>query len=149
MGRFVDPAPIQEQAAQLYYATGGGEAFLREAWFIVTEMSTYSLDDGSEGIKLRDGIETPRFPLETLLAGGGDCEDTSILLASLILAAPVNWDVDLVHMDGHNFFDPQEMNHIIVYVYTGEKEYWIETTQHKDFQFYPFGVHGFHEHLTD
>jgi hypothetical protein len=48
----------------------------------------------------------PRYPLETFLAGGGDCEDTSILFASMIKAAPVDWEVDLVYMDSDKPDEP-------------------------------------------
>ena len=34
------------------------------------------IDDGN--------IDTPRFPVETVFDGGGDCEDTSILLAAIL-----------------------------------------------------------------
>lgn len=57
--------------------------FLYETWNIVSQLMVYSEDIG----------ETPRYPLETFLAGGGDCEDTAILFASMIIAAPVDWDV--------------------------------------------------------
>jgi hypothetical protein len=40
----------------------------------------YSSDNVTEGYN-----EYPRFPIETLVDGGGDCEDTSILFASLTL----------------------------------------------------------------
>ncbi len=41
---------------------------------------TYTSDDVTEGYN-----EYPRFPVETLVDEGGDCEDTSILFASLTL----------------------------------------------------------------
>lgn len=40
----------------------------------------YTSDNVTEGYN-----EYPRFPIETLVDGGGDCEDTSILFASLTL----------------------------------------------------------------
>jgi len=41
-------------------------------------------------------VETPRYPLETLVGSGGDCEDTPFGWPVWIKAAPVDWYVDLV-----------------------------------------------------
>uniref|UniRef100_A0A7C2FDK6 Transglutaminase-like domain-containing protein n=1 Tax=Thermosphaera aggregans TaxID=54254 RepID=A0A7C2FDK6_9CREN len=43
--------------------------------------------------------EFPKFPLETLIEGGGDCEDTSILYATLLKI--IGYDVILVSPPGH------------------------------------------------
>jgi len=43
--------------------------------------------------------EYPRYPIETLVDNGGDCEDTSILYASLILA--MGYGAALVSPPGH------------------------------------------------
>ena len=43
--------------------------------------------------------EYPRYPVETLVEMGGDCEDTSILTAALLKA--MNYDVILVNPPGH------------------------------------------------
>jgi cell division protein FtsL len=124
---FVDPAPFREVMSELYYRTGGGDAFIREAWNIVTQLTVYS----------SEMQETPRFPLETFLAGGGDCEDTAILLASMVKAAPVNWKVALVYMDSHNPYVLSDVNHVIVHIDTGDRQYYIETTS--DYDMEPFG----------
>jgi len=115
---FVDAGPFEKVIATLYWELNDDDAFIREVWHIVTQLTSYSEDVG----------ETPRYPLETFLAGGGDCEDTAILLASMIAAAPVDWKVELVYMDMYNPSDPVEPNHVIVCVDTGEQKYWIETT---------------------
>ncbi|MBN1137546.1 MAG: hypothetical protein JXM73_13240 [Anaerolineae bacterium] len=124
---FVDPAPFRDVMSELYYQSGGGDAFIREVWNIVTQLAVYS----------DEMQETPRYPLETFLAGGGDCEDTAILLASMIKAAPVSWKVALVYMNSAKPFVFSEVNHVIVYVNTGEHEYYIDTTSDSDMQ--PFG----------
>ncbi|MBN2334676.1 hypothetical protein JXL21_03885, partial [Candidatus Bathyarchaeota archaeon] len=54
----------------------------------------YSLDQDSA----QQG-EYPKFPLETLVDGGGDCEDTSILAASLLKAMGCN--VSLILLPNH------------------------------------------------
>ena len=43
--------------------------------------------------------EYPRYPLETLADGGGDCEDTSILLATLLME--MGYDSVLIILPGH------------------------------------------------
>jgi hypothetical protein len=121
----------------LYQTAGSEDQFIREAWNIVAQLTVYS-----------DEIdETPRYPLETLLAGGGDCEDTSILLASLLRAAPANWKVYLLYMDSDNPGAPQTVNHVAVYVDTGWRQYTIETTNRQDMLPYPAGVTGWYEQV--
>lgn len=115
---FVDPAPFTAVMRNLYETSTDDATFIREVWNIVTQLSTYSTEIE----------ETPRYPLETLLAGGGDCEDTSILLASMIQAAPVDWKVSMVYMDAASPEVPRVVNHLIVHIDTGEAEYLIETT---------------------
>lgn len=41
----------------------------------------------------------PRYPIETLAHRGGDCEDASILLASILRA--LNYEVGLIQLPGH------------------------------------------------
>jgi len=97
-----------------------GELFIREVWNIVTQLS----------LNTPDIEETPRYPLETFLAGGGDCEDTSILFASLIRAAPVDWNISFVYTDSKTPSVPRKFDHVLVSVDTGVKKYFIDTTQH-------------------
>ena len=115
---FVDPYPFRTVIPELYYAADNQDAFIREIWHIATQLTTYSAE-------IED---TPRYPLETLLAGGGDCEDTAILVASMLKAAPVNWDVGLIYMDSDHPTTASVVNHVIVYINTGSQEYYIETT---------------------
>ncbi len=134
MPAFVDPSSFEQVIPELYTESGSDDAFIREVWNIVTQLATYSGDIG----------ETPRYPLETFLAGGGDCEDTSILFASMIRAAPVSWDVELLFMDIDNPTHPLDVNHVIVYINTGSREYRIETTEHKVMEPYTEGVNGWY-----
>ena len=71
--------------------------------------------------------EYPRYPIETLVDGGGDCEDTAILLAAVLDA----WGLDCVLLSppGHmalglsiSGFDG------IYYPWNGKKYYYVETT---------------------
>ena len=73
--------------------------------------------------------EYPRYPVETLFDRGGDCEDTSILVATL--PDNMGYDVALLHLK-----DDQHMAVGIVlpsgygtyYGYNSKRYYYIETT---------------------
>jgi hypothetical protein len=134
----VDSTSFSNVIPDLYYASSSEEEFIRTIWNIVGQMTLYSSEIG----------ETPRFPLETLMAGGGDCEDTSILLASMLLAAPVDWKVKLVILDSNNPTDPVAPNHVIVEVITDSNEYLIETTSKTEMTPYPYGVRGWFYDVT-
>lgn len=135
MTLFVDPSSFDKVIPELYYETGNNEEkFIKEVWNFVTQISLYSEEIG----------ETPRYPLETLNAGGGDCEDSAILFASMILAAPVDWKVQLVYMDMDNPTNPQNPNHVAVHIDTGTSEYLIETTSNVSMQPYTGGVKGWY-----
>ncbi|HEX6385736.1 MAG TPA: hypothetical protein VF177_13780 [Anaerolineae bacterium] len=119
---YVDPTPFRDVLSTLYWEFSSDEAFIREVWHIVAQLTVYSTE-------IQD---TLRYPLETLLAGGGDCEDTAILFASIIEAAPVKWDVQLVYMDAYNWIEPREVNHAIVFINTGSRQYYVETTSKQE-----------------
>jgi len=105
---FVDPQPFSEAIPELYNELADDEAFFHEIWYIVTSLTTYSSEI----------TETPRYPLETLVGGGGDCEDFAILIASMLKAAPANYTVQLVYMDAYSPGDAKNVNHLIVMVKT-------------------------------
>ncbi len=93
----------------LYHELGrDDEALVYEIWYIVTQLTAYSSEIE----------ETPRYPLETLLGGGGDCEDMAILIASMLKGAPANYTVKFVYMDANNPTNPQEINHALLWVET-------------------------------
>ena len=91
---------------------------LRGAWNFVTQINTYK----------KEIQETPRLPLETLLNAGGDCEDSCVLLASIIEAMPTNWTTKFVYMDLDNPSNPQNINHLALFVDMGESAGTVETT---------------------
>jgi cell division protein FtsB len=131
---FVDWREFSNVIPQLYNQAANDWEFIHEVWNIVAQLTTYSSEI----------TDTPRYPLETLLAGGGDCEDTAILFASMILAAPVNWDVYMVYMDGYNPYNTVEMNHVIVYIETGNSSYFVETTSKTEMNPYTEPVDGWY-----
>ncbi|OPX65077.1 MAG: Fibronectin type III domain protein [Methanomassiliicoccales archaeon PtaB.Bin134] len=79
-------------------------------------------------------VEYPRYPLETLVDGGGDCEDKAALLASLIRSLPLENDVIML-----KYTSPGLSGHMAVgisgtgyegraYMYNGSVYYYCETT---------------------
>ena len=130
---FIDPDAFDDYVPNMYRRAVTDDQFIQDVWRIVSQLTDYS----------SEFFETPRHPLETFLMGGGDCEDTAILLASMILAAPVDWDVELVLMDANNPYDAQEINHVIVYVDTGWREYLIESTGSSD-MLWPEDIEGWY-----
>jgi len=70
--------------------------------------------------------EYPRYPLETLIDNGGDCEDTSILTASLLKA--MNYDVILISPPEHMAVGVNIESYGSYWEYDGLKYYYLETT---------------------
>jgi len=72
--------------------------------------------------------EYPRYPIETLFVKGGDCEDTSILLASILHG--MGYGVVLIELSDHCAVGVLggDTLHGTYWEYDGEKYYYIETT---------------------
>lgn len=72
--------------------------------------------------------EYPRFPFETLYHGGGDCEDSSILLAALL--NDMDYGVALIELPGHMAVGVKGSSELKgnYYTYDGSRYYYLETT---------------------
>lgn len=72
--------------------------------------------------------EYPRYPIETLVDNGGDCEDTSILLASII--DRMGYGVVLIILPNHVAVGVKGGENLYgtYWEYKGSKYYYIETT---------------------
>jgi len=72
--------------------------------------------------------EYPRYPIETLVDNGGDCEDTSILLASLI--DKMGYGVVLIILPNHVGVGVKGGENVFgtYWEYKGGKYYYVETT---------------------
>ncbi|MCS4542095.1 MAG: hypothetical protein HY929_07250 [Euryarchaeota archaeon] len=72
--------------------------------------------------------EYPRYPIETLVDHGGDCEDTSILTAALL--NKMNYDVVLIELPKHMAVGILGGEGIYGAYYTenGKKYFYLETT---------------------
>jgi len=120
-------------SSHLYSRHTDDENRIREVWNMVTQLCPYVGE-------LKD---TPRLPLETLLYGGGDCEDVAVLTASILKAMSSSWTVQLVYMDSNHPTDFQNLNHVAVFVDTGTYKTYIESTQKSNMNPYQ-GVDGFY-----
>jgi hypothetical protein len=84
----------------------------------------YSYDINSTGIE-----EYPRYPIETLVDGSGDCEDHAILLAQLL--SSMNYDAVLLYYSGeHMAIGVADAGNMYgtSYTHNGKKYYYVETT---------------------
>ncbi|MGQ9788526.1 MAG: CARDB domain-containing protein [Candidatus Hadarchaeaceae archaeon] len=70
--------------------------------------------------------EYPRYPLETLVDGGGDCEDSSILLAALLDG--MGYDVILIELSNHMGVGISGNFAGFYYELEEKKYFYIETT---------------------
>ncbi|MEM4466292.1 MAG: hypothetical protein QXE61_04610 [Nitrososphaerota archaeon] len=76
--------------------------------------------------------EFPKFPLETLIEGGGDCEDTSLLYATIM--SILGYDVILISPPGHLMVGIGELGGIprepvvTYFEYGGKRYFTAETT---------------------
>lgn len=93
------------------------------------------IDDGK--------YEYPRYPEETLVDGGGDCEDTGILLDALLRA--LGFDCVLVSPKGHMGVGIAAGNGTFgtSFPYHGKNYYYIETTNTG------WGVGDYPDNLSD
>lgn len=85
----------------------------------------YVPDDVSSG---RD--EYPKYVIETLVEAGGDCEDSSILLASLLRSASFGYGTVLLLLPGHMAVGVKGADDLpgSYYEYGGSRYYYVETT---------------------
>lgn len=83
----------------------------------------YTRDDVSTGYD-----EYPRYPIETLVDNGGDCEDTAILTAALLYE--MGYGVVLISPPGHMAVGVKGGEGIYgtYWNYEGSKYYYVETT---------------------
>lgn len=121
--------------ASLYQESADEWVFAQEAFNLVTQLTVYSKEIG----------EVPRWPVETLTEAGGDCEDLAILFASLLKAAPYPYKLSLVYMDIDNPTDPQDVNHVIVWVETDDWKTFVEVTSNQGWDYYERVVGWYYE----
>lgn len=78
--------------------------------------------------------ETPadeyiKYPAETLVDGGGDCEDSALLLASLLTARPFDRDCAILHPPNHVGLGLAGEGYVgTFYAHEGTEYFFVETT---------------------
>ena len=115
---FVEDKLFNDVIGKLYDSSKSDRKNIEEIVNINNQLVTYS----------SELTDTPRYSLETLSEGGGDCEDQAILVASMLKSVPKNWKISLVYIDADNPSSPKEVNHVIVKVDNGSEIFSIETT---------------------
>ena len=72
--------------------------------------------------------EYPRYPIETLVDGGGDCEDSAILAAALL--SEMGYGTVLLVLPGHMALGVKGSENIsgTYFEYNGSRYYYVETT---------------------
>lgn len=126
---------FSEVIDDVYHNSHGDADFVYEIEYIVSRLTTYSFEIG----------EQPRYAADTLVQGGGDCEDLTILIADMLRSSSYtkDWKIQIVYMDGNNPSRPLDMNHVILYVDDGTSSHLIESTAGRPGQnHYPDGVIG-------
>ena len=120
---------VADTFGQIFFdaATENGfESDRMKAEFVIDLIQNlpYVTDDVSRGFD-----EYPKFPAETLVDANGDCEDTSILLASVLQSESFNYDMVLLSPPGHMACGIYSSSLPGTYIeYDGRKYYYIETT---------------------
>ena len=123
---YVHPDEFSEVIPDLYQQGSGGREFVQEAYNMVSQLTVYSEDIG----------EVPRWPIETLTEGRGDCEDLTILLASLLKAAPHPYKLSFVYIDSENPTKPQYPDHVIIAIEDEDWRVFIECSSDEGWKFY-------------
>jgi hypothetical protein len=114
---------ITTQMESLARDAGYGSDEIPYITMVFVQSLPYISDSVSSGYD-----EYPRFPFETLYSGGGDCEDSSILLASLLY--DMGYGVVLIELSGHMAVGVRGDNALQgnYYEYEGDKYFYLETT---------------------
>lgn len=114
---------LTSQMEEMAHDGGYGENDIPYITMAFVQSLPYVSDSASAGYD-----EYPRFPFETLYHGGGDCEDSSILLASLLY--DMGYGVALLELPGHMAVGVEGDDNLSgsYYDYNGAKYFYLETS---------------------
>jgi hypothetical protein len=117
---FVQPRAFSRLADEIYENAGSDHEFIYETWYVVTHATSYARED----------VEQISFPLETLFLAKGDCEDLTILIASILTASSYtkDWEIKMVYFNAFNPGTSLTVNHVALYVDTGKESTFVEST---------------------
>jgi len=131
---YIDTESIRPIADALVKRSSSDGAFINEVFNMIKQITTYTTEQDAH------------FPLTTLISAGGDCKNTTILVASLLKSAHPEWIVDIVYLDADNPENPKTINHTVVYVDTGNYKTFIETTSKNQINPYT-NIIGYYFHV--
>jgi hypothetical protein len=123
--QYIQPASFSQLSSYIYEKVGhDDEKFLYDVWDIVSHSADYSVEQDPFAVKP---------PLQTLLESKGDCEDLTILTASIISSLPEakDWDLKLVYFNASDAMHANSVNHVALFASTGKLSTYIETTASK------------------
>ncbi len=123
---YVRTESFSKVISSFYKECASERVFAQEMFNLVIQLTAYSTEIG----------EVPRWPVETLTEAGGDCEDLAILFASLLKAAPYPYKLSLVYMDSNNPTDPQNPNHVVVWVEACDWKSFVDCTSDQGWNYY-------------
>ncbi len=114
---------LTSQMEEMAHDGGYGENDIPYITMAFVQSLPYVSDSASAGYD-----EYPRFPFETLYHGGGDCEDSSILLAALLY--DMGYGVALLELPGHMAVGVKGDADLSgsYYDYDGTKYFYLEPT---------------------
>jgi hypothetical protein len=104
----------------------------RELGLSRDEVAQYLIDFVQQAVPYKsdpsnDGLDYPKYPIETIVENGGDCEDKAALLVALLNT--FDFDAVFVQFDDHMGVGLQGENGTgSYYVYNGKKYYYVEST---------------------
>ena len=118
--KYVQAGSFNRIADQIYGNTGSNYQFIYETWYVAAHATSYAKED----------VEQVSLPLETLYAAKGDCEDLTILIASMVKASSFtkDWDIKIVYFDASSPEHSGKVNHVALYVDTGKETMFVEST---------------------
>lgn len=122
--KFIDSGFFEKVIEDLYDNAGSDKQFLYEVWFVTSQLTTYSPDIGDD----------PRWALETFTEAGGDCEDLTILIASMLKASSHtnDWTIEIVYFDADSPDKAYDLNHVALFVKTDNFQTYVESTAKVD-----------------
>jgi hypothetical protein len=114
-------AKIISEFYDIASAEGYDDAQIIELVVAFVQTLPYTSDDVTTGFD-----EYARYPLETLVDGGGDCEDTSILTSALLDS--MGYDTVLFNLPEHVGVGVDVDHHGTYWHYDDVRYYYVETT---------------------
>ncbi len=110
---FVKPNNFKELMADLHQENVDPFQLMVESWTIVSQVTSTS----------HSMSDTPQYPIDTLTSGGGN-EDKAILLASMLKAADVEWQISMVYVDSKSFNLKHSPDYVMLLItYEGQRWY--------------------------